>query len=51
MLFQVVHQDEFLLTIRTAEWLFFRVDPFMLSQFVLQDHFLLAVKTAEWLFP
>ena len=51
MLFKVVHQDEFLLTLRTAERLFFRVDPFMLSQVVLQDQFLLAIKTAEWLFP
>ena len=50
MLCQVVHQDKFLLAIRTAEWLFSKVDTIMLSQVVLLDEFLLAIRTGEWLF-
>ena len=50
MLFQVVLKDEFLLAMRTAEWLFSRVDPLMLSQVVLQDEFPLTIRTGEWLF-
>ena len=35
---------------RSDEWLFSRLDPFMLSQVFLQDEFLLAMRTGEWLF-